>query len=98
MGLFTFGKTQNDASSVLTGIPQDIHQAGGLELKDVLAPSALQITPKELLLGEQIARSFFVIAYPRFLREHWFAPIINLDKVFDISIFIHPMNARYCFV
>jgi type IV secretory pathway VirB4 component len=34
----------------------------------------------------------FVISYPRFLTESWFAPVINLDKVFDVSIFIHPID------
>ncbi|MEY4602309.1 MAG: hypothetical protein RL292_250, partial [Candidatus Parcubacteria bacterium] len=33
-----------------------------------------------------------VISYPRFLGENWFSPIINLDKVFDISIFVHPIE------
>lgn len=73
-------------------LPQQIYESGVLELKDVLAPSALKITPKQLHLGEKVARTFFVISYPRFLTENWFAPIINLNKVFDISIFIHPIE------
>ena len=35
---------------------------------------------------------FFIISYPRFLSDNWFSPIINLDKVFDVSIFIHPVD------
>jgi conjugal transfer ATP-binding protein TraC len=62
------------------------------ELKDIIAPSALSVTPKELNLGEKILRSFFVISYPRFLSESWFSPIINMDKVFDVSIFVHPIE------
>lgn len=73
-------------------LPEEIYQAGILELQDVVAPSALEITPKSLSLGEKMARSFFVISYPRFLTTGWFAPIINLDKVFDVSIFVHPMD------
>jgi len=63
-------------------LPQDIYAAGVLELQDVVAPSALSITPRELNLGDQIARTFFVISYPRFLGESWFSPIINLDNPF----------------
>jgi type IV secretory pathway VirB4 component len=33
-----------------------------------------------------------VISYPSTLNDSWFAPLINLDKVFDISIFIHPVE------
>jgi len=73
-------------------LPHEIYEANTLDLKDIIAPSALKVSPKELNLGEKIVRSFFVISYPRFLGESWFAPIINLDRVFDISIFIHPIE------
>ena len=73
-------------------MPEEIYQAGVLELKDVISPSALKITPKDLNLGEKVGRTLFVISYPRFLDESWFAPIINLDKIFNISIFIHPVE------
>ncbi|MHB0978315.1 MAG: VirB4-like conjugal transfer ATPase, CD1110 family [Minisyncoccota bacterium] len=92
MSIFTklFGeKKKQDISSIL---PQEIFEAGVLELKDIIAPSALKITPKEINLGEKILRSYFVISYPRFLSESWFSPIINMDKVFDVSIFVHPIE------
>jgi len=75
-------------------LPQEIYDAGVLELKDIIAPSALKITPKDTRLGEKIARTFFVISYPKFLTDNWFSPIINLDKEFDISIFIHPIETN----
>ena len=73
-------------------LPQQIYEAGVLQLKDVIAPSALKVSPRELHLGEKIARTFFVISYPRFLNQSWFSPVINLDRVLDISIFIHPVD------
>lgn len=73
-------------------LPEEIYKHGVLELQDVIAPSALQVTPRALNLGEKVARTFFVISYPRFLTTGWFSPIINLDKVFDVSIFVHPMD------
>lgn len=73
-------------------LPQEIYETGVLELKDVIAPSALNILPKEVNLGGKKARTFFVISYPKFLADNWFSPIINLDKEFDISIFIHPIE------
>jgi conjugal transfer ATP-binding protein TraC len=81
-----------DNQAVTAILPQEIYESGVLELKDVIAPSALKVSPRELNLGDKIARTFFVISYPRFLTESWFAPIINLDKIFDISIFIHPLD------
>lgn len=87
--LFNKKEKKQEISSIL---PQEIFEAGVLELKDIIAPSALKISPKEINLGEKILRSFFVISYPRFLSEDWFSPIINMDKVFDISIFVHPIE------
>jgi type IV secretory pathway VirB4 component len=88
-----FGKKNSDQDTKLTSfLPQEIYEAGVLELQDIIAPSALKISPKELNLGEKIVRTFFIISYPRFLSESWFAPIINLDKVFNVSIFIHPID------
>ena len=87
--LFGKEKKEVDISSIL---PQEIFEAGVLELKDIIAPSALKVTPKEINLGEKILRSFFVISYPRYLSEGWFSPIINMDKVFDVSIFVHPVE------
>ncbi len=99
MGIFSslFGGGNNNqqnkqGSGVMPILPKEIYRAATLELQDVIAPSALQITPKSLNLGDKIARTFFVISYPRYLVDNWFSPIINLDKVFDVSINIHPIE------
>ena len=87
-----FGGDKKQKTDIASILPQEIFQAGVLELKDIIAPSALKVTPREINLGEKILRSFFVISYPRYLSESWFAPIINMDKVFDVSIFVHPIE------
>lgn len=97
MGIFSslFGKKEDgtkNKSAIMPILPSEIYKAATLELQDIIAPSALQITPKSLNLGDKIARTFFVISYPRYLSDNWFSPIINLDKVFDVSIFIHPIE------
>lgn len=92
MGFFSSLFRKKETASPDLALPHEIYEANVLELKDIIAPSALKVSPKELHLGEKIVRSFFVISYPRFLAESWFAPIINLDKVFDISIFVHPIE------
>ncbi|MEK7609432.1 MAG: DUF87 domain-containing protein, partial [Patescibacteria group bacterium] len=68
--------------------PTSPQNAGSLQ--DLLAPAALQISPDHLQIGEKFSRTIFVAAYPRFLSVGWFAPIINLDKTFDVSLFIQP--------
>ncbi len=83
------GEKQSEIAPIF---PEAIYEAGILELKDIIAPSALEINSGYIRLGEKISRTFFVMSYPRFLAANWFSPVINLDKVFDISIFIHPIE------
>src|SRR3954468_1159311 len=94
LDFLSLGKKQTDSPGVMPVLPEEIYQSGVLDLQDVIAPHALKITSHELDLGEKIARTFFVISYPRFLTTGWFAPIINMDKVIDISIFVHPMDTN----
>ncbi|MDE2040892.1 MAG: DUF87 domain-containing protein [Patescibacteria group bacterium] len=92
MSIFSKILGKKDENPIVSVLPNEIYQAGVLELKDVIAPSALKVSPKDLNLGEKVGRTLFVISYPRFLDESWFAPIINLDKVFNVSIFVHPVD------
>lgn len=93
MALLDFLKTKKSKEpQIASMLPSDIYEAGALELRDVIAPSALKVTPKSINLGNKIIRTYFVISYPRYLTDGWFAPIINLDKVFDVSIFVHPID------
>lgn len=94
MALFDFLKKKETmpVQAQVSILPHQIYEADALNLKDIIAPSALQVTSKDINLGEKIMRSFFVISYPRYLGESWFAPIINMDRIFDVSIFIHPVE------
>ena len=77
---------------VVPVLPKDIYTQGSLDLVDTIAPTALKISPRELELGEKFVRAFYTISYPRFLSDSWFSPVINLDKVLDVSLFIHPIE------
>lgn len=94
MGLFSslFGTNKvGDNGQATPTMPTDIYEAATFELQDILAPSALQIESKYLKIGDKITKSFFTVSYPRFLNDGWLSPIINLDKVFDVAIHIHPV-------
>jgi conjugal transfer ATP-binding protein TraC len=92
MGIFDIFKKEKGEEELLPILPKEIYESGVLELRDVIAPSALKITPRELNLGDKIVRTFFVMSYPRFLSDNWFDPVINLDRVFDVSISIEPIE------
>jgi len=90
-----FGVKKNDEANMLGSLsvrPEDIYTSANLELQDIIAPSALQILPTALNLGDMIVRSFYVVGYPSILTDNWLTPIINLDRVFDIAINISPID------
>ena len=74
--------------------PQEIYESGLLDFRDIIAPSALEVTANYVRLGDKLTRTMFVFTYPRFLSTGWFSPVINLDRVFDVSIFVHPVDTN----
>ncbi len=68
------------------------YQEGVARLNDLIAPADIKITPRYIRVGDTLARTIFVIAYPRYLHSNWFSPIINIDMPLDISMFIHPID------
>ncbi len=92
MALLDFFNSKKETPDVAPVLPDDIYAQGALDLADTIAPAALKVSSKELEIGEKFSRTFYTISYPRFLSDSWFMPIVNLDKVFDVGIFIHPID------
>ncbi len=98
MGLFSARKEKEPLAMVGGGrknlpvLPEEAYSWATMELADNIAPSAIEITPKSIRIGDKTVRTFFVISYPRYLTDNWFTPIINLDKIFDVGIFIEPIQ------
>ncbi len=61
-------------------------------LRDIIAPSAIEVTSSYIKMGTKYAKTFFIFTYPKYLVTNWFAPIINMPQPMDISIFIHPYD------
>jgi hypothetical protein len=56
------------------------YKTGFNTLRDFIAPSALQINTNNVEVSGKLARSFFVLSYPRYISVNWLAPIIGLDS------------------
>lgn len=92
--MFDFLKKQNTSAdeNTVPVLAQELYKETALNLNDVIAPSAVKVGSKELTLGEKVVRSFFITSYPSTVTDNWLSPLINLDKVFDIAIYIHPVD------
>ncbi|MFA5644193.1 MAG: DUF87 domain-containing protein [Patescibacteria group bacterium] len=66
---------------------------GILSIRDLISPASLKIGPNYLNLGQKFLRTIFVINYPRYISVGWFAPIVNLNEYFDVSMFFYPVKS-----
>ncbi|HEY4695242.1 MAG TPA: ATP-binding protein [Candidatus Nanoarchaeia archaeon] len=67
---------------------------GMVDVKDIIAPPALQVDFDHLRIGETFFRTLFVSGYPRFVGANWLAPIINFDHTLDIVFYYYPVEAK----
>jgi len=66
---------------------------GALSVRDLISPASFKVSPTFLALGQKFLRTIFVITYPRYISVGWFAPIINLNECFDVSMFFYPVKS-----
>ncbi len=71
---------------------EQLYQKGLATIRDLIAPPAIRVSPATMQIGDVVARTLFIIAYPRFLSTNWFSPIINIDFPMDTALFIHPID------
>src|SRR5580693_3997226 len=72
--------------------PEDAQKNVAKEIKQIIAPAGAQVFSSYLKIGDKLAKTFFVFSYPRYLATGWFEPLINLPNLFDISIFVSPVD------
>jgi type IV secretory pathway VirB4 component len=85
-------KEQKDASTKLLDL-EKTYKEGITSLRDLIAPAALTFNNSYFELNGKIARSFFVLTYPRFLSTNWLSFIINSEGALDVSMFIYPIDS-----
>ena len=66
---------------------------GALSVRDLISPASFKVSPTFLALGQKFLRTIFVITYPRYISVGWFAPIINLNECFDVSMLFYPVKS-----
>ena len=67
---------------------------GMLNVRDIIAPSAIEIDFNHLKIGNNYYRTLFISGYPRFVGANWLPPIKNFDHSLDLSMFYYPVKAR----
>ena len=99
------GRTTNPNGVVIPNIEDNPEEAkniieeekafrrGVLSVRDLISPASLKAEANHLVLGNKLVRTIFIIGYPRYISIGWFAPIINLNLTFDVSMFFYPVKS-----
>src|SRR4026209_2291913 len=69
-----------------------VYRKGIVSIRDLIAPSGMEVKPDKIRLGDLYARTIFVVTYPRYLSMGWFTPIINFSSTMDVSMFFYPVQ------
>ncbi|MBQ6410218.1 DUF87 domain-containing protein [Candidatus Saccharibacteria bacterium] len=72
---------------------QKAFEQGTNTLRDLISPSAIEIHSDYFRLGTKYGRTIYVYGYPRMLFTGWISPIINIDEVIDVSMYIYPVES-----
>lgn len=67
---------------------------GVTTLRDLIAPSSIEIHAGHFRLGTKYGRTLYVYGYPRKIYTGWLSSIINIDEVLDVSMFIYPVDSQ----
>jgi len=67
---------------------------GVTTLRDLIAPSSLEIHSAYFRLGTKYGRTLYIYGYPRQIYTGWLSSLINIDEVLDVSMFIYPVDSQ----
>lgn len=73
---------------------QRAFEQGITTLRDFISPSSIEIHSSYFRLGTKYGRTLYVYGYPRMLFTGWLSPIINLDEVLDLSMYVYPVESE----
>lgn len=98
-----FGKNKNQLDPVAIAQQQrqqeerevsEAFQKGITALRDFIAPSSIELLSDHFRLGTRLARTYYVYGYPRQVYTGWLSPIVNLDEIIDISMYVYPVESQ----
>ena len=91
-------KPQLDAAAQAQALEQtQVEEAflkGMTTLRDLIAPSSIEIHSSYFRLGTKYGRTIYVYGYPREIFTGWLSSLINIDEVIDVSMYIYPVDTQ----
>jgi len=67
---------------------------GIVSVKDVIAPSFVEVDFDHVRINNYYYRTLFVAGYPRFVSANWLHPLLSFDRSLFVSMFIYPTESK----
>ncbi len=91
-----FSKVATTPGANTSRLSQDVQKftRGTTSIKDVIAPSLVEVDFDNLRVNNSYYRTMFVAGYPRFVSANWLSPLLSFDHSLFVSMFIYPAESK----
>ena len=67
---------------------------GSVSVKDIIAPSFIEVDFNHLKIDDRYYRTLYVVGYPRYVSANWLYPLITFDHPLYTSMYIYPTETK----
>ena len=96
--MFGAGKKKQEKSNakIPTGTQNvaKVMAKGSVSMKDIIAPSFVEVDFNHIKIDDKFYRTLYVVAYPRYVNANWLYNLITFDHPLYISMYIYPTESK----
>ncbi len=85
--------SQSSSSATSNKMAETIAR-GTVSVKDLVAPSYIEVDFNHLKIDDRYYRTFYVVGYPRYVSANWLYSLITFDHPLYISMYIYPTESK----
>lgn len=89
-----FGKKVQNSSISDNLNAANVLGQGTVSLKDLIAPSFIEVDFNNLKIDDKYYRTLYVVGYPRYVNANWLYSLITFDHPLYISMYIYPTESK----
>ncbi len=95
-----FPKQNSQTSHLPASVPTnsqnvaDFLAKGSLSIKDMVAPSFIEVDFNHLKIDDKYYRTLYVVGYPRYVSANWLYSLITFNHPLYISMYVYPTETK----
>lgn len=80
-------------ASTSSGVAKEFVE-GLVSIKDLIAPSAIEVDFNHIRIDNKYYRTCFVAGYPRTVGMNWLSTLINFDASMRVAMYVYPTDGK----